>query len=73
MKKIFEQAIQTGEKVNIMYVSQLGTVSKRKIYIISCTDECVVSYCYMRENIRTFNMKNILAVEQIKQKTEVYV
>lgn len=73
MKKTLEKAAQTGTKINLMYISRSGTVSKRVIYIISYTNERIVGYCYMRRSIRTFNIKNILAVEQIEQKMEAYV
>jgi len=73
MKKLLKKAVQTGKKINIIYLSPSNAVSKRMIHIISYTDEHITGYCYMRQQIRTFKLANILAVEKSKQKMEVFV
>lgn len=67
-----KKAIQTGRKVNIIYLTQSGSISKRIIQVISYRDEHIIAFCYMRNQLRTFKIANILAVEQSEQKMEVY-
>ncbi|MEI3606109.1 hypothetical protein SPD48_10430 [Pseudogracilibacillus sp. SE30717A] len=72
MMGCINKAVQTGSKVNIIYVSQSNSISKRTIQIFSYTDEHIIAFCYMRRQLRTFKMTNILAIEQINQKMEAY-
>lgn len=67
-----EKAARTGRKVNIIYVSQSGVMTKRVIRVFSYTDEKVVAYCYMRNEIRTFKRNNILAIEWMFYEMEAY-
>ncbi len=66
------KAVQTRSKVDIIYLSQSHFISKRTIQIISYTDEHIIAFCYMRRQLRTFKITNILAIEQSKQKMEAY-
>ena len=61
-----------GRKVNIIYLSASGVMTKRMIRILSYHDEKVIAYCYMRNKIRTFKRNNILAMELVEQRMEVY-
>ncbi len=67
-----KKAVETGRKVNIIYLSKSGSISKRTIQIISYTDDHITAFCYMRNRLRTFKTENILAVEQSWQKLEAY-
>ena len=68
-----KKAAQTGRKINVIYLSKSGSVSKRTIQVVSYTDKYVVAFCYMRRQLRTFKVENILAIEQSKQKMEAYI
>lgn len=67
-----KKAVQTGRKVDIIYLAESGSVSKRTIRIISYTDDHIIAFCYMRNQMRTFKNVNILAMEQSQQKLEGY-
>lgn len=67
-----KKTVQTGRKVNIIYLARSGSISKRTIQIISYRDEHIIAFCYMRNRLRTFKIENILAVEQSEQKLEAY-
>lgn len=62
-----------GRKVNIIYMSSSGAMTKRMIRILSYYDDKVIAYCYMRNKIRTFKRANILAIELAEEKMEAYV
>jgi len=67
-----DKAVQSGRKIKIIYVAKSGVITKRVIQIISSTDEKIVAYCYMRNQVRTFKRVNILAMELIEYKMEVF-
>ncbi|HLR71313.1 MAG TPA: hypothetical protein VK085_07755 [Pseudogracilibacillus sp.] len=68
-----KKSVQTGRKITIIYLSESGSISKRIIQVISYRDEHIIAFCYVRNQLRTFKIGNILAVEQSEQKMEAYV
>jgi len=68
-----QKSVQTGRKMTIIYLSGSGSISKRVVQVISYTNEHMIAFCYMRNQIRTFKTANILAVEQNQHKLEVFV
>lgn len=67
-----KRSVQTGRKADIIYCSKSGFFSKRTIRIFAYADEHIIAFCHMRNEIRTFKLKNILAMEMSEQKMEAY-
>ncbi|KGP93066.1 hypothetical protein N780_12135 [Pontibacillus chungwhensis BH030062] len=52
---------QQGYNVEIVYMAKDGTLTKRKIKVVSCNRNSVNGYCYLRHQMRSFLKENILA------------
>lgn len=73
MQKELQKGCANRCKSKYNLLSQSGTVSQRMIDIISYTDERIIAYCYMRQQIRTFKRTNILAMERSERRMEAFV
>ncbi|GAA0336900.1 hypothetical protein GCM10008967_29020 [Bacillus carboniphilus] len=62
MKKRLIRWQLEGIPVEIIYESKSHTYTQRKIKIMDIQDERVVAYCFLRDQIRTFNLEQILSV-----------
>lgn len=56
---------QMNTTLEIVYIANDGTCTKRKIKICSVTRENVYAYCYLRKQMRTFVKENILAAQKL--------
>jgi predicted DNA-binding transcriptional regulator YafY len=50
--------------VEMIYLSEKGICTKRIIIIKEIKDETLRAYCYYRQNMRTFKIDQILAIEK---------
>lgn len=72
MEKAIRKAMDGKKKILIIYVDQYGHFSKRMVHMIRYKDKKLITYCYARRGIRIFHQDNILAIEQVREKMEVY-
>lgn len=56
-----EGKVRTGERMEMIYITNEGTMSQRQIKILKIADGVIQAYCYLRRANRTFKIKNILA------------
>ncbi len=68
MKEQLIKAMQRNQLVNMMYVSKLGTVTKRRIKIIKIVGDSFQAFCFTRHAKRTFTINNVLAVVPVLHK-----
>lgn len=61
MDRMLLNATETGKWINVIYMANDQSISKRTIKIYKCTDTYIYAYCMMRQNVRRFNIDNILA------------
>ncbi|WP_113930534.1 hypothetical protein [Bacillus sp. P14.5] len=61
MEKVIRKAYHNHTPLEIIYKTDEDVFSKRTIYILKTEKESLTAYCYLRNQIRTFNMENILA------------
>lgn len=67
------KALERNYRVEIVYLANDGSVSKRKIKVIQVGDKSFRGYCYLRKSSRTFNFDNILALMPVIQREQVVV
>jgi predicted DNA-binding transcriptional regulator YafY len=58
--------MRPGDIVVIIYQDRLGEFTKRRIRIISASDQYIRAYCFSRRQIRLFNKNGILSQQRIK-------
>jgi len=61
MKYFLKLSLENKLPITIIYLSASGSFSKRKILIRKMTNEKIIAYCYLRKEIRTFSLKNVLS------------
>lgn len=49
----------------IIYLAPEGTITQRKIKILKVKEEKVIAYCYLRKGVRTFQLEQILGLEEV--------
>ncbi|CAM4028021.1 WYL domain-containing protein [Lederbergia lenta] len=68
MDGLLRRAVGTQDKIEMIYLSNDGTVSQRTIKVLKVTNESIKAYCYYRKKFRTFKLTNILSVGPLRQK-----
>ena len=61
MKYFLKLSLENKVPITIIYLSASGSFSKRKILVRKITAEKIIAYCYLRKEIRTFSLKNVLS------------
>lgn len=61
MKYFLKSSLENKLPITIIYLSASGSFSKRTILVRKITDEKITAYCYLRKEIRTFSLKNVLS------------
>lgn len=57
--------------VELIYIDGRGRITKRKVKIISISENHMQAYCFTRKAPRSFNINNILAAGPIKMRKVV--
>lgn len=68
MKEQIKRAMQHNQIVDIMYIAQDSSITKRRIKLIKIVGNTVQAYCFTRHAKRTFKFENILAVRPVLSK-----
>ncbi|ARD49489.1 transcriptional regulator [Sporosarcina sp. P37] len=71
MRKSLEKAFQYGDVLEVMYLAKDGSISKRKIRVLSVHHKTFSAYCFLRHSKRTFLIDNVLAVVPVKARETV--
>ena len=56
------KSMRFNQPMNMMYMSNEGIVSQRRIKVLQIRGDSCVAYCYLRKSKRTFKVDNILAL-----------
>ncbi|MEG0259787.1 MAG: transcriptional regulator [Lysinibacillus sp.] len=62
MEKQLMKAMQRNQFVNMMYMSQSGEITKRRIKIIKIAGDAFQALCFLKNAKRTFIIANVLAI-----------
>lgn len=62
MKGLLLRAKASGEILEMIYQSDKGTLSQRRVKIIEIYPDSIKAYCFLRKMPRVFKFNNILSV-----------
>ncbi|OIK11105.1 WYL domain-containing protein [Bacillus sp. MUM 13] len=61
MNSTLLRSLKEDSLLEIIYLSEKGQVSQRRIQVLDLTEEYVRAYCFLRKTNRTFKISNILS------------
>lgn len=68
MKAQILKAFKYQQLVDMMYMANDGSISKRRIKILKVSGDSFQAYCFLRHKKRTFKMDNVLSLMPVAQK-----
>ncbi|MBM7713175.1 hypothetical protein MHB50_13330 [Siminovitchia sp. FSL H7-0308] len=72
MKRLLMRAALSGERLEIIYLSENNQLSQRVIKVLFVSETTVKAYCYFKKQCRTFKRENILSVAPFGQRKQIY-
>ncbi len=63
--------VKLNRTLQIMYMDDKGTVTKRTVRVLKINSATFTAYCYLRGSRRTFKINNLLAVVPTKERAVV--
>lgn len=68
MNALLRRALETGEVLEIIYISEKGELTQRKIKVLSISDGSVRAFCLLRHKQRIFKLSNILSIGPVQNR-----
>jgi predicted DNA-binding transcriptional regulator YafY len=68
MRGILVRAMESQIPVEIIYMSNDGTISQRKLRVLALNENQIKAYCFLRKKYRVFNLLNILSIAPVNKK-----
>lgn len=68
MKEQILKAFKYQQLIDMMYMANDGSISKRRIKILKVSGDSFQAYCFLRHKKRTFKMDNVLSLMPVTQK-----
>lgn len=62
MNYLLKKAAESGEILEMIYLSNKGEISQRRIKVISVSEQTFTAFCYLRKKRRVFKQTNILSI-----------
>lgn len=62
------KSMKYNQEMDMMYMTNDGVVSQRRIKVLQLKGSCCIAYCYLRKSKRTFKIENILALVPVVEK-----
>jgi predicted DNA-binding transcriptional regulator YafY len=62
MNVLLNRALQTGEVLEMIYMSEKGEISQRRIRVLSISFGSIRAFCMLRHKQRVFKFANILSI-----------
>lgn len=62
MDRWLRRFMEQRSPFTMIYQSEDGKFTKRFVLPISCSEDVLTAYCYLRKQVRTFKLSNILSV-----------
>ena len=66
MKGLLLRAVESYEKLEMIYLSNKGEITQRIIQVEKVGEQSFRAYCYTRKQVRTFKLNNILSIAPLK-------
>ena len=73
MKAQILKAFKYQQHIDMMYMANDGSISKRRVKILKVSGESFQAYCFLRREKRTFKMENVLSVRPVIKKDRLIV
>lgn len=68
MKAQILKAFKYQQLVDMMYMANDGSISKRRVKILKVTGDSFQAYCFLRRKKRTFKIDNVLSMMPVIHK-----
>ena len=68
MKAQILKAFKYQQLVDMMYMANDGSISKRRVKILKVSGDSFQAYCFLRHKKRTFKMDNVLSLMPVTHK-----
>lgn len=68
MNVLLRRALETGELLEMIYISEKGEISQRIIKVLAITNGSIRAFCLLRHKQRIFKISNILSIGPAKKK-----
>lgn len=68
MKAQILKAFKYQQLVDMMYMANDGSISKRRVKILKVTGDSFQAYCFLRHKKRTFKIDNVLSMMPVIHK-----
>ncbi len=73
MRNQLVKSMRFGESLDMMYMSNGGVISKRRIKVLQLDGETFKAYCHLRKAKRTFKVENILALVPVTSRESMVI
>ncbi|MEW9501804.1 transcriptional regulator [Jeotgalibacillus marinus] len=73
MKNKLFYAMESNQMVEMIYMSNRGQISQRRINVLKVNESSMVAYCYLRRKQRTFSYSNILSFIPVFKKEKMVI
>ena len=67
MNVLLKRALETSEVHEMIYMSEKGELSKRRIRVLEISSESIQAFCLLRNKQRVFKLSNILSIGPIRK------
>ncbi|KIL45195.1 transcriptional regulator [Jeotgalibacillus soli] len=73
MKNKMLHAMESNQVVEMIYLSNSGQISQRRINVLKVNEGFMVAYCFLRKTQRAFSYNNILSFVPVIQKEKMVI
>lgn len=73
MLVMIEKSIQSHRLLDMVYLSECGQVSQRRIKVLKMKKDFIYAFCFLRQSTRSFRVNNILALEPVATKRNMVI
>ncbi|MDQ0217454.1 hypothetical protein ELQ35_07045 [Peribacillus cavernae] len=70
MKTMLLKNLEEGTPLEIIYLSEKGLISQRRISVLEIHENNIRAFCLLRQTKRTFKISNILSARLIQSRYE---
>ncbi|PKR82446.1 WYL domain-containing protein [Heyndrickxia camelliae] len=67
MKSLLMRAVEYDEKLEMIYQSNKGEITQRIVKVEKVGEDYLRAYCFTRNQVRTFNISNILSIGPLRK------
>ena len=73
MRDKVKKAAHYNYLLDMVYLSEKGKITKRRIKVFKTEEEYMYAFCFLRQAKRSFKVSNILALEPVYTKRNVVI